>query len=373
MQRKTNFLTVLILSLSLSFSLVSCSGEVSLTPEISNSNSETDTTENSLTNTEENRPETSADSEPDNTETFYIDNIWATFLVNPENPAYTEREQGEEILNVLSNDSVIGDVASLSYSADSPDDTIIYGTEVITAGGPVEYSSLAYGDLSEIPDSFLNAMVMQMKEDIGEDYGEHSSGAGMGYRTFYQASYDVDTGLLQVCQENGYWARTLGTFSEHCAGVAIDFDISYHNSGFIEGNGTDNKKGGTVANKEFAWLADNAHKYGFIWRYKIDGADETKNGYKTGTIREGWHWRFVGVYHATQFWNICAADTDADGIPDAGYEQNDNYVWEDYFYEYLNQNSMYPQNEYEAFTEYYNSDKGNKCTFDEYQKKISEQ
>ena len=114
MQRKTNFLTVLILSLSLSFSLVSCSGEVSLTPEISNSNSETDTTENSLTNTEENRPETSAESEPDNTETFYIDNIWATFLVNPENPAYTEREQGEEILNVLSNDSVIGDVASLS-------------------------------------------------------------------------------------------------------------------------------------------------------------------------------------------------------------------------------------------------------------------
>ncbi|MDO5149394.1 MAG: D-alanyl-D-alanine carboxypeptidase family protein [Oscillospiraceae bacterium] len=370
MQRKTNFLTVLILSLS--FSLVSCSGEVSLTPEINNSNPETDTTENSLTSTEENNSEISEASDQNNAEKYYIDNIWATFLVNPENPAYTEREQGEEILDILSKDSVIGNVASLSYSADSPEDTVIYDTEVITAGGPVEYSSLAYGSLSEVPDSFLNAMVTQMKEDIGENYGEHSSGAGMGYRTFYQASYDVDTGMLQVNQQDGYWARTLGTFSEHCAGVAVDFDISYNNSEFLEGNGTDNKKGGTAANEEFAWLAENAHKYGFIWRYKIDGSDETKNGYQTETIREGWHWRFVGVYHATQFWNICAADTDADGIPDAGYEQNDNYVWEDYFYEYLNENSLYPQNEYKAFTEFYNTDKGSKCTFDEYQKIISE-
>lgn len=370
MQRKTNFLSALILSLS--FSLVSCSGEVSLTPEISNSNYETETAANSLTNSEETNPETTEASDQNNAEKPFIDNIWAAFLVNPENPAYTEREQGEEILKILSEDSVIGNVASLSYSAGSPDDTVIYDTEVITVGGPVEYSSLAYGDLSEVPDSFLNAMVMQMKKDIGENYGEHSSGSGMGYRTFYQASYDVDTGMLQVSQENGYWARTLGVFSEHCAGVAVDFDISFHNSEFLEKNGTDNKKGGTAANEEFTWLAENAHKYGFIWRYKIDGADETQNGYKTGTIREGWHWRFVGVYHATQFWNICAADTDADGIPDSGYEQNDNYVWEDYFYEYLNENSLYPQNEYEAFTEYYNSDKGNKCTFDEYRKIISE-
>ncbi|MBP0961716.1 MAG: D-alanyl-D-alanine carboxypeptidase family protein [Oscillospiraceae bacterium] len=205
-----------------------------------------------------------------------------------------------------------------------------------------------------------------MKSAIGLEYGEHDGGAGMGYRTFYQASYDVATGGLQVNQENGYWARTLGAYSEHCAGLAVDFNISYNSSEFIESTGAVNREGTAPANKEFTWLADNAHKYGFIWRYKIDGDTTSATGQRTGTIYEGWHWRFVGVYNATKFWEKCAADTDGDGILDKGYMTNDNYVWEDYYNEYIANDSSYPHSEYEAFTGFYNAEAGNKCTYEEY-------
>ena len=349
------------------FSFYSCSDseQILITPEeITPEESVSDYIEESVTEV------TSSDENISSGD--YIDNKWAAFLVSPELPAYTSREQGEEILDVFCQDSIIGNVASLSRKAEPPKDTVIYNTKVITAGGPVGYDSLAYGKLSEVPDSFLNALTQQMKTDLGDGYGEHSSGSGMGYRTFYQASYDVDTGELQANQYNGYWARTLGVFSEHCAGVAVDFDLSYYNSNYLEGNGKINKSGSTEANREFEWLADNAHKYGFIWRYKVDGADATKNGHKTGTIYEGWHWRFVGVYHASQFWSMCAADTDSDGIPDAGYEQNDDYVWEDYYYEYISDNPSYPENEYDAICNFYNSPDGNKCTYNEYQEMISD-
>ncbi len=302
----------------------------------------------------------------DTEDDVFKDNIWAAFLVNPSVPAYENSEQGYEILDVLCNDSVIGDVALLSKTAQAPPDTVAYNTKIITAGGPVPYSRLAYGKMSEVPNSFLTAMVSEMKSEIGDDFGEHSSGAGMGYRTFYQASYDVDTGTLQVNQTDGYWARTLGAFSEHCAGVAVDFDISYHSSEYLEKNGAQNREGGTSANTEFKWLADNAHRYGFIWRYKIDGSDESAKGFYTGTIREGWHWRFVGVYHATKFWEHCAVDTDNDGVQDTGYMTNDNYIWEDYFSENISGNSKFPQNEHEAFCRFYNSEEGKKCTYNEY-------
>ena len=296
----------------------------------------------------------------------FVDNKWAAFLVSPSLPAYDTAEKGNAILTVLSSDSVIGSVALASLNAPAPAPTTAYGADVITAGGPVAEASLAHGRLSEVADSFLNALSADMKGAIGLEYGEHDGGAGMGYRTFYQASYDVTTGGLQVNQENGYWARTLGAYSEHCAGLAVDFNISYNSSEFIESTGSVNREGTAPANKEFTWLADNAHKYGFIWRYKIDGDTTSATGQRTGTIYEGWHWRFVGVYNATKFWEKCAADTDGDGILDKGYMTNDNYVWEDYYNEYIANDPSYPHSEYEAFTSFYNSEAGNKCTHEEY-------
>ena len=65
--------------------------------------------------------------------------------------------------------------------------------------------------------------------------------------------------------------------SEHNTGLAIDF------------NGVSDD---FYKTKEYKWLMDNAHKYGFIERY------QKKWKSKTGVIYEPWHFRYVGKKHA---------------------------------------------------------------------------
>lgn len=67
--------------------------------------------------------------------------------------------------------------------------------------------------------------------------------------------------------------------SEHNLGLAMD--ICNTNSTFS-------------SQKEYKWLMEHAHKYGFILRYTADKQDIT------GIIPEPWHWRYVGVEHATK-------------------------------------------------------------------------
>lgn len=65
--------------------------------------------------------------------------------------------------------------------------------------------------------------------------------------------------------------------SEHNTGLAIDF------------NGVEDS---FYQTKEYKWLMNNAHKYGFIERYQKKWKD------KTGVIYEPWHFRYVGKEHA---------------------------------------------------------------------------
>jgi len=72
-------------------------------------------------------------------------------------------------------------------------------------------------------------------------------------------------------------------YSEHQLGTTVDFSVP--------NSGGDFKFGET---KAFAWLMNNAYKYGFILSYP-EG-----NGYYQ---YEPWHWRFVGVELATKMRN----------------------------------------------------------------------
>lgn len=70
-------------------------------------------------------------------------------------------------------------------------------------------------------------------------------------------------------------------YSEHQTGLA--FDINYADSRF---------KGTPQA----VWLAENAHKYGFILRYP-EGKEQV-----TGYMYEPWHYRYVGVENAEKIY-----------------------------------------------------------------------
>lgn len=70
--------------------------------------------------------------------------------------------------------------------------------------------------------------------------------------------------------------------SEHNLGLAMDICNTLDSFAFSE---------------EYAWLTENAHKYGFILRYTEDKMDIT------GIVDEPWHWRFVGVEYAEDIRN----------------------------------------------------------------------
>ncbi|KDN58964.1 D-alanyl-D-alanine carboxypeptidase family protein [Exiguobacterium sp. AB2] len=72
--------------------------------------------------------------------------------------------------------------------------------------------------------------------------------------------------------------------SEHQTGLAID--VSSASVGYQLTQGLEQTKEGK-------WLADNAHKFGFIVRYQRAFEDET------GYMYEPWHLRYIGVEHAT--------------------------------------------------------------------------
>jgi zinc D-Ala-D-Ala carboxypeptidase len=75
-------------------------------------------------------------------------------------------------------------------------------------------------------------------------------------------------------------------YSEHQTGLAVDV-------GGTSNQGC-NVKPCFAETSEASWLNDNAHKYGFILRYPK--GKQAVTGYEY----EPWHFRYVGVYLATQ-------------------------------------------------------------------------
>lgn len=71
--------------------------------------------------------------------------------------------------------------------------------------------------------------------------------------------------------------------SEHQTGLAADINTVYSKDCFER-------------TKEFKWLQNNAHKYGFILRYPA--GKEHITGYRF----EPWHWRYVGEDVAMMIW-----------------------------------------------------------------------
>ena len=118
------------------------------------------------------------------------------------------------------------------------------------------------------------------------------------YRTYeYQENlynnYAKEDGINKA---DTYSARP--GFSEHHTGLAVDIDNI--NTSYTNFSST----------KEFLWIKENAHKYGFILRYPKD------KEHITGYIYESWHYRYVGIKIAT-------------------YIKENNITFEEYYYEFL--------------------------------------
>ncbi|MDE5764806.1 MAG: M15 family metallopeptidase [Ruminococcus sp.] len=128
----------------------------------------------------------------------------------------------------------------------------------------------------------------QMIEDFYEKYYNDTLIIYGSYRTkdFQEELYNNFINSSNDDSEEAPIVAPAG-FSEHETGYAFDFSETVNYD--YQGDG------------DFQWLNENCYKYGFIIRYTEDKKDITK--YRS----EPWHFRYVGVPHATYMTkqNIC--------------------------------------------------------------------
>ncbi len=106
-----------------------------------------------------------------------------------------------------------------------------------------------------------------------------------GYRTYsYQESL-YNRYLQNDTKENVDTYSARPGYSEHHTGLALDVQtdtVSFSNFG---------------QTKEYEWLLDNAHRYGFVIHYTEE------NKWITGYMPEEWHIRYVGIPAATYIYD----------------------------------------------------------------------
>ena len=125
----------------------------------------------------------------------------------------------------------------------------------------------------------------QLRKEAANAYSEMCEAALKEGKTLYATSlyrsYDTQAYLFDNYTNQGglLWALSVSArpgHSEHQTGLAIDIVSPTSNFDNFD------------ATPEYTWLIENAHKYGFILRYK----EETE--YITGYSYEPWHYRYVG-------------------------------------------------------------------------------
>lgn len=173
-----------------------------------------------------------------------------------------------------------------TQKADTPELTLVNADHAVPRGWNVELTTLSNGEQVA---SMIYPDLQEMFDDM----------RAQGIYPFVRAGYRSRETQEQVLedriasyQSEGYSksrARELaletvaepGT-SEHELGLAVDI------------NADDDRSTG---DEVYAWLAENAYKYGFIQRYPEDKTEIT------GIDYEPWHYRYVGKSAAGEIYN----------------------------------------------------------------------
>lgn len=106
-----------------------------------------------------------------------------------------------------------------------------------------------------------------------------------GYRSFGRQDVLFSAEVQRVGEEKAMQAVAVPGSSEHQTGLTMDISSRTNNFNL-------NEQFGSM--KEGVWLANNAHKFGFIMRYPKGKEDIT------GYMYEPWHYRYIGIKAATE-------------------------------------------------------------------------
>ena len=105
------------------------------------------------------------------------------------------------------------------------------------------------------------------------------------FRTLACQRYNFNNAAARWGRASAQRQFALPGHSEHNAGLAVDIMHRWHTEFMSDANFQNSR--------EFAWLTENAHNFGFILRYPADYRHIHR------FVFEPWHWRFVGIDAAT--------------------------------------------------------------------------
>lgn len=175
-----------------------------------------------------------------------VDNLWAYYLINADNPLDSDFTVGLEAVQ----GSFMLDERCAPYARKMIEDAAADGVELMVVS--------AYRN------------VKKQQENL-DNYIERLVSIGIN-RSDAKKLAEKEIALPYT--------------SEHNAGLAIDILTpdwwESHDDVTADFENTE----------QFRWLSENAHRYGFIMRYP----KEYEN--VTGIVYEPWHYRFVGIFYA---------------------------------------------------------------------------
>ncbi len=129
----------------------------------------------------------------------------------------------------------------------------------------------------------LEEMFAAAKEEMGYDLVAVS-----GYRSYGQQASIHERKVKAVGKKAALRVSAPAGCSEHQLGLAMDIGTR-KNTSLTESFGS---------TPEGIWVAKNAHRFGFIIRYKAEWEEITGYAY------EPWHIRYVGVEHAERIYEL---------------------------------------------------------------------
>ena len=115
------------------------------------------------------------------------------------------------------------------------------------------------------------------------DAGQGTLIVQSGYRSYFSQKSILAAKIKAIGKTNALKLVAKPGYSEHQTGLAVDFAAK----------GVSTLQTSFAKTKAGIWLAENAHRYGFVLRYP-KGKTEI-----TGYSFEPWHFRYVGIDLAT--------------------------------------------------------------------------
>jgi zinc D-Ala-D-Ala carboxypeptidase len=167
----------------------------------------------------------------------------------------------------------------------NPENILVLATKNYVLPADFEPDNLVMPDVPFVfpgaDQNFLRKEAASALEELFDAAKEESINiiARSGYRSYETQRFVFNRSV----NKNGYDYTSLYVakpgMSEHQTGLAIDITSDSVNQKLVQSFGQ---------TKEGKWLAENAHKFGFILRYREDKEDITQYSY------EPWHFRYVG-------------------------------------------------------------------------------